>query len=193
MQQHLATQVHKTIAHLRESSVSVELSELHAQINPKFSNVSILHKSSDFCLASKIDISLLSRNIMGNLGQHVKGSSNLQNAWKGAISARDIAFFVPVTKISNLTDATKWSDASNVPVKQRCQGFYLNKYVYSVNNETVSVDPKLLVNDLNPDKDDSKITWYPEPHFSFMKPGEDSEGTIKGPFRSVSWSRSADV
>lgn len=110
VRQHLATQVHKTnpvIAHLRESNVSVELSELHAHINPKFSNVSILNKSSDFCLASKIDISLLSRNIMGNLGQHVKGSSNLQNAWKGAISARDIAFFVPVTKISNLTDATK--------------------------------------------------------------------------------------
>lgn len=52
--------------------------------------------------------------------------------------------------------------------------------------ETVSVDPKLLVNDLNPDKDDGKITWYPQPHFSFMKPGEDSEGTIKGPFGSVS-------
>lgn len=45
---------------------------------------------------------------MGNLGQHMKGSSNLQNAWKGAISAQDIAFYVPVTKISsNLTDATK--------------------------------------------------------------------------------------
>lgn len=103
--------MHKTsafIAHLRESNVLVELSELHAQINPKFSNVSILNKSSDFCLASKVDIFLLSRNIMGNLGQHMKSSSNLQNAWKGAISAQDIAFYVPVTKISsNLTDATK--------------------------------------------------------------------------------------
>lgn len=103
--------MHKTsafIAHLRESNVLVELSELHAQINPKFSNVSILNKSSDFCLASKVDTFLLSRNIMGNLGQHMKGSSNLQNAWKGAISAQAIAFYVPVTKISsNLTDATK--------------------------------------------------------------------------------------
>lgn len=111
VRQHLATQVNKTsasIAHLRESNVLVELSELHAQINPKFSNVSILNKSSDFCLASKVDTFLLSRNIMGNLGQHMKGSSNLQNAWKGAISAQDIAFYVPVTKISsNLTDATK--------------------------------------------------------------------------------------
>lgn len=107
VRQHLATQVHKTsafIAHLRESNVLVELSELHAQINPKFSNVSILNKSSDFCLASKVDTFLLSRN----LGQHMKGSSNLQNAWKGAISAQAIAFYVPVTKISsNLTDATK--------------------------------------------------------------------------------------
>ena len=60
------------------------------------------------CLASKVDTFLLSRNIMGNLGQHMKGSSNLQNAWKGAISAQAIAFYVPVTKISsNLTDATK--------------------------------------------------------------------------------------
>ena len=111
VRQHLATQVHKTsafIVHLRESNVLVELSLLHAQINPKFSNVSILNKSSDFCLASKVDTFLLSRNIMGNLGQHMKGSSNLQNAWKGAISAQAIAFYVPVTKISsNLPDATK--------------------------------------------------------------------------------------
>lgn len=124
---------------------------------------------------------------MGNLGQHVKGSSNLQNAGKGAISSQDIAFFVPVTeKASNLMDAKKGPAASNAPVKQLGQGFYLNKYVYSVHNEKVSVDPKLLVNNLNHDKNDGKITWYPEPHFSFVKPGEDSEGTKKGPFRSVS-------
>ena len=65
--------------------------------------------------------------------------------------------------------------------------------MYKVNNETVSVDPKLLINDLNPGKDDDKITWYPEPHFSFVKNSEESEEVIKGTFRSVSCSRSADA
>ncbi|KAJ7371921.1 hypothetical protein OS493_022019 [Desmophyllum pertusum] len=62
-----------------------------------------------------------------------------------------------------------------------CQGFYLNKYEYNVNNETVSVDPKLLINDVKPGEDEGKISWYPEPHFSFVKTRicEESEELIK--------------
>ena len=103
LRQHLATQMHKTntlIAHSRESDVSLELSELHSQIKTKFPNIFILKKSSAFCRACKTDISLLGRNVMGNLVQHVKSSGHLHNAGKGdATSARDIAsFFVPVSK-----------------------------------------------------------------------------------------------
>ena len=111
VRQHLATQMHKTnvlIAHSRESDVSLELSELHAQIKTKFPNVFILKKSSAFCRACKTDISLLSRNIMGNLAQHVRSSGHLHNAGKGDVtSARDIAsFFVPAAKKSpNSADA----------------------------------------------------------------------------------------
>lgn len=60
------------------------------------------------------------------------------------------------------------------------------KLTFFTQSEHHGKTTKLLVNDLNPDKDHGKITWYPQPHFSFMKPGEDSEGTIKGPFGSVS-------
>lgn len=80
--------------------VSLELSELHSQIKTKFPNIFILKKSSAFCRACKTDISLLGRNVMGNLVQHVKSSGHLHNAGKGdATSAQDIAsFFVPVSK-----------------------------------------------------------------------------------------------
>ena len=60
----------------------------------------------------------------------------------------------------------------------------MNKYVYSVNNERISVDPKLLINDLKPGEDEREITWYPEPHFSFVK--KESDEFIKGTFRSAS-------
>lgn len=71
----------------------------------------------------------------------------------------------------------------------------MNKYEYNVNNATVSVDPKILINDVKPGEDEGKISWYPEPHFSFVKTRicEESEELIKGTFRSNSCSRSADV
>ena len=74
LRQHLATQMHKTntlIAHSRESDVLLELSELHSQIKTKFPNIFILKKSSAFCRACKTNMSLLGRNVMGNLVQHV--------------------------------------------------------------------------------------------------------------------------
>ena len=112
VRQHLATQIHKTntlIAHSRESNVSLELSALHAQINTKYPNVFIVKKSSAFCRACKTDMSLLGRNIMGNLAQHVKSSGHVQNAGKGdATSARDIAsFFAPIAKKSSKSADTK--------------------------------------------------------------------------------------
>lgn len=106
VRQHLATQMHKTNVHSRESDVSLELSELHAQIKMKFPNVFILKESSAFCRDCKTDMSLLGRNIMGNLAQHVRSSGHLHNnARKG--DARDIAScFVPVAKkSSNLANA----------------------------------------------------------------------------------------
>ena len=67
----------------------------------------------------------------------------------------------------------------------------MNKYVYIVNNERISVVPKLLINDVKPGEDEGEITWYPEPHFSFVK--KESDEFIKGTFRSASCSRSADA
>ena len=104
LRQHLATQMHKSnslIAHSRESDVSLEPSELHSQIKTKFPNIFILKKSSTLCRACKTNMSLLGRNVMGNLVQHVKSSGHLRNAGKGdaTTSARDIAsFFAPVSK-----------------------------------------------------------------------------------------------
>ena len=73
----------------------MELSELHSQIKTKFPNIFILKKSSAFCWACKTNISLLGRNVKGNLVQHVKSSGHLHNAGKGdATSARDIASFL---------------------------------------------------------------------------------------------------
>ena len=133
---------------------------------------------------------------MGNLGQHVS-YGHLHNSRKGDdTSARDIAsLFVPAEKkSSNSADAKrKRSVAYIAPGKQLCQRFYLKKYVYNVNNETGSVIPKQLMHDLKPGQDEGKVTWYPEPHLSFMKTGEDLEEVIKGTFRSVSCSRSADA
>ena len=67
----------------------------------------------------------------------------------------------------------------------------MNKYVYIVNNERIFVVPKLLINDVKPGEDEGEITWYPEPHFSFVK--KESDEFIKGTFRGASCSRSADA
>ena len=111
----------------------------------------------------------------------MKSSGHLHNADKGYVtSAREIAsFFVPVSK--KVSNSARWQGAFNAPGKELCQGLYLNKYVYSVNNERISVDPKLLINDLKPGEDEGEITWYPKPHFSFVK--EESDEFIKGTFR----------
>lgn len=44
---------------------------------------------------------------------------------------------------------------------------------------------------MKPGEDEGEITWYPDPHFSFVK--KESDEFIKGTFRSASCSRSADT
>ncbi|KAL9954637.1 hypothetical protein ACROYT_G042202 [Oculina patagonica] len=68
--------------------------------------------------------------------------------------------------------------------------FFFNMLEITVVNP---VNPKMLINDVNPGRDEGDISLYPEPHFSFVKTGEESQEVIKGTFRSVSCSRSADV
>ena len=36
--------------------------------------------------------------------------------------------------------------------------------MYSINRETVSDKPKLLINDIKPGEDVGRISWYPESH-----------------------------
>ena len=148
VRQQLATQMHTTnvIAHSRESDASQSFLNCILKLRQNYPA-----KSSAFCRSCKTDILLLSRNIMGNLGQHVS-YGHLHNSGKNEVtSARDIAsLFVPAAKkSSNSADAKrKRSVAYIAPGKQLCQRFYLKMYVYNVNNETGSVIPKQLMHDL---------------------------------------------
>ena len=51
----------------------------------------------------------------------------------------------------------------------------------------------ILLKDVKPGEDGGKTTWYPEPHFSFLKVKDESSEVINGTFRSMKCLRTADA
>ena len=79
------------------------------------------------------------------------------------------------------------------PGKQLCHGFFLERYEYNVGDKKITVDPKVLINDTKPGEDNSKISWYPEPHYRFVRICKESSKEMTGTFRSSECLRCADV
>ena len=103
MRQHLATQMHKTnamTAYSRDSNIPIDLAKIQAQIDERFPHIFIHKKTSVVCLGCTKDISLAgSRNVIGNLSQHVHvGSAAHQQKMTKleSVSSRQItSFFKP--------------------------------------------------------------------------------------------------
>ena len=57
--------------------------------------------------------------------------------------------------------------------KQICLGYYKETTVYKLDNQSVIIKPRLLLDDLKPGEDEGKVSWYPEPHMfvNLMKRG----------------------
>lgn len=51
----------------------------------------------------------------------------------------------------------------------------------------------MLINDTKPGEDNSKISWYPEPHYRFVRICKESSKEMTGTFRSPECLRCADV
>ena len=74
-----------------------------------------------------------------------------------------------------------------------CHGFFLERYEYNVGNNKVTLNPKLLIDDTKPGEDNNNISWYPEPHYSFVKIYKESSQEMTGTFRSSQCLRCADA
>ena len=59
--------------------------------------------------------------------------------------------------------------------------------------KNVTVNPKVLINDTKPGENDSNISWYPEPHYRFVRICKESSKEMTGTFRSSECLRCADV
>ena len=76
---------------------------------------------------------------------------------------------------------------------QLCDGFFLEGCEYNVGDKKVTVNTKVLINDTKPGEDNSKISWYPEPHYRFVRICKESSKEIMGIFRSSECLRCADM
>ena len=66
-------------------------------------------------------------------------------------------------------------------------------YEYNVGDKKVTVNTKVLINNTKPGEDNSKITWYPGPHYRFVRICKESSKEITGTFRSSECLHCADM
>lgn len=106
VRQHLLSQVHKTnatVAFSRSTGVSLELTDLFAQVEEKFPSKFIAKKASVVCKACQPEISLVSsRNVIGNLSQHLESVAHRRKSPKFPKDIKSIkSFFKKVPQSPN--------------------------------------------------------------------------------------------
>ena len=109
VRQHLATQMHKTnamIDHSRDSNIPIDLAKIQAQIDERFPHIFIHKKTSVVCRGCTKEISLAgSRNVIGNLSQHVGSAAHQQKMTKlESVYSRQITSFFKPARNTPSTD-----------------------------------------------------------------------------------------
>ena len=186
----MATQMHKTnleITHSRESEIPLAIQTLQREIDEQFPRQFVSRKKSVVCRTCNTELLLSHKATLNNARQHVNSTNHQQKVKKfGKVATNDISSFF--TKKGESVENSGWSR----PGKQLCLGYYKETTVYKLDNHSLIMNPRLLLDDLKPGVDEGKVSWYPEPHVIVHKPDEAGYVEIKGTFRSADCSQSGD-
>ena len=180
---HIITSRHKlnvVISRSRSSEIPTEIQGLRNQIESEFPKVFHSQGEEVLCRSCNTSFAISQRSLLFNLKQHV----HLKDV---AISRRPPGLAqwltLPHFSINQLAHKITANDLTQrVLVSNFVMDSFLNVSSIMSVIKNVTVNPKVLINDTKPGENDSNISWYPEPHYRFVRICKESSKEMAGHF-----------